>query len=152
MPTETRAQQRPLSWSSSSTAVAIAVATLAVACERGPKTVSIPIPNTPSPAKVDTVELTNYPDKIVVSNWQTNDLWNCAVSVGTARAWIERLPAQHTVEVARVAFRPYVPTETFFAGRANNRLECDAPTGRVEVRFQSQGTFTAPAEALKLPK
>lgn len=123
----------------------------AVACGERPREVTIPIPNTPTAEKAGKVEHTKFSDKVVTSNWTPHALANCIIVVGVVRAEVAAIAAGETVTTMRTKFRPYIEAEPFLA-ETKQRMECDAPSGRVSVEFPYMGTFTAPAEALKLPR
>lgn len=139
---------RPLSSTCRSAAWVVVVVLVATACDRGPRTVTISIPNTPTAEKAGAVEQTKFADKVVTSNWTPNRVWNCIVFVGAHQAEITAIAAGETVTTMRTRFKPYIEAEAFLAER-ERRMECDAPTGRAVVHFPYKGTFTAPADALK---
>lgn len=130
-------------------AIIVLAVLLVIACDRGPQTVEIPIPNTPTPEKAGKVEQTKFADKVVTSNWTTIALRNCTIFVGAHRGELEAIGSGETVTTMRTRFNPYIEAEAFMAETSNRRMECDAPYGRVSVDFPYMGTFTAPADALK---
>lgn len=134
--------------------VAAAVMLVAAACDRGPKTVKIQIPNTPNPAKAGRLELTKYADKIVVTNHTDQRAWDCVVIVDEAiRGELGELVPAQTVTVMRTRFRPYTEANDFYArAKKETVMECTTAAGRVLATFDVAGEYTVPAEALKPPR
>lgn len=124
---------------------------LAGACDRGPRTATILLPNSPAPAKEGLIELTKFADKVVVTNHSKQPATECIVIIDDAiRGDLGALAPRATVTVMRSRFTPYTEAEVFYArAKVRTRMECLTPDeGRVVVHFQGGPEYTVPAEAL----
>lgn len=115
------------------------------------ETVSIPLPNTPDPAKEGQIELTKFGEKVVVTNHTDRAAWDCVVVIDDAiRGELGRLEPRATVTVMRTRFKPYTEVDEFYArAKKAARMECATDQGVVVVRFGDGPEYTVPADVLK---
>lgn len=108
------------------------------------------LPNQPDAKKAGKIEITRYPDKLVVSNFTADAAERCGVLIdGSIRGDVGTLSPGQTVTVMRTRFSPYTEADDFYAkAKKSTRMQCLVKGQLVEVTFEQtyEGTITTPQE------